>query len=55
MKIGIDFGTSFSLPAGIINGIPTTLLPNGEYGIPSVFYYDSDVGILVGSEAENIV
>jgi molecular chaperone DnaK len=53
MKIGIDFGTSFSLPAGMINGFPSTLLPNGEYGIPSVFYYDSEVGIQIGSSAED--
>jgi molecular chaperone DnaK (HSP70) len=29
------------------------LLPNGEYGIPSVFYYDSDVGVQIGKAAEN--
>lgn len=52
MRIGIDFGTSFSLPAGIINGTADTLLPGGEYGIPSVFYYDSEVGVQVGKEAE---
>ncbi|MDO5132836.1 MAG: Hsp70 family protein [Eubacteriales bacterium] len=52
MKIGIDFGTSFSLPAGVINGSADTLLPNGEYGIPSVFYYDSEVGIQIGKDAE---
>lgn len=53
MKIGIDFGTSFSLPAGMINGAPATLLPNGEYGIPSVFYYDSEVGVQIGSAADD--
>ncbi|MDR3165783.1 MAG: Hsp70 family protein [Synergistaceae bacterium] len=53
MKIGIDFGTSFSLPAGIINGTPSTLLPNGEYGIPSVFYYDSEVGVQIGTAADD--
>lgn len=53
MKIGIDFGTSFSLPAGLINGSAATLLPGGEYGIPSVFYYDSEVGALVGAVAED--
>ena len=51
MKIGIDFGTSFSLPAGMINGNPAVLLPGGEYGIPSVFYYDSDVGVQIGQPA----
>ena len=53
MKIGIDFGTTFSLPAGIINGSPSTLLPRGEYGIPSVFYYDSEVGIQIGKAADD--
>lgn len=53
MKIGIDFGTSFSLPAGVINGLPSTLLPNNEYGIPSVFYYDSEVNVLIGNAAED--
>lgn len=53
MKIGIDFGTSFSLPAGMINGSPSTLLSNGEYGIPSVFYYDSEVGVQIGNAAES--
>ena len=53
MKIGIDFGTSFSLPAALINGNPDTLLPGGLYGIPSVFYYDRKRDILVGEPAEN--
>lgn len=53
MKIGIDFGTTFSLPAAIINGHPATLLPGGAYGIPSVFYHDSKMGILIGQTAEN--
>jgi len=53
MKIGIDFGTSFSLPAGMINGAPSTLLPNGEYGIPSVFYYDEEVGVQIGNAADD--
>jgi molecular chaperone DnaK len=53
MKIGIDFGTSFSLPAAVINGTPTTLLPNGEYGVPSIFYYDSEVGVQIGNAAEH--
>lgn len=37
MKIGIDFGTSFSLPAGLINGHLETLLPGGAYGVPWSF------------------
>ncbi len=52
MKIGIDFGTSFSMPAGLIDGRPSVLLPSGEYGIPSVFYYDSEIGVQVGVAAE---
>ncbi len=52
MKIGIDFGTSFSLPAGGVNDMAVTLLPAGEYGIPSVFYYDSEVGVQIGVSAE---
>lgn len=51
MRIGIDFGTTFSLPAGMINGKPETLLPNGEYGIPSVFYYHSETGVQIGQPA----
>ena len=53
MRIGIDFGTSFSLPAGLINGTPATLLPGGQYGVPSVFYYDSKRNILIGKPAED--
>lgn len=53
MKIGIDFGTTFSLPAALINGHPATLLPGGAYGMPSVFYRDSKIGILVGQPAED--
>ncbi len=53
MKIGIDFGTSFSLPAAMINGNPATLLHSGQYGLPSVFYYDNSQGILIGIPAED--
>lgn len=53
MKIGIDFGTTFSLPAGMINGAAATLLPGGEYAMDSVFYYDKKNGILIGERAEN--
>ena len=52
MKIGIDFGTTFSLPAAIINGHPATLLPGGAYGMPSVFYRDAKQGILIGEPAD---
>ncbi len=53
MKIGIDFGTSFSLPAALINNRPETLLPGGQYGIPSVFYYEEGQAPLVGIPAED--
>lgn len=53
MKIGMDFGTTFSLPAGLINGTVATLLPCGSYGMESVFYYDEKAGMLVGKPAEN--
>lgn len=52
MKIGIDFGTTFSLPAALINGHPATLLPGGAYGMPSVFYRDAKQGILIGDPAD---
>ena len=52
MKIGIDFGTTFSLPAAMINGHPATLLPGGAYGMPSVFYRDAKQGILIGDPAD---
>ncbi|MBR3498165.1 MAG: Hsp70 family protein [Selenomonadaceae bacterium] len=53
MKIGIDFGTSFSLPAALINNMPATLLPGGQYGIPSVFYYEDGQEPLIGIPAED--
>jgi len=53
MKIGIDFGTSFSLPAGLINGSSRRLLPEKVYGVPSVFYYDKRQNILIGIPADN--
>lgn len=54
MKLGIDFGTSFSLPATQYRGEGYILLPGGTYGIPSVFYYDSvDDLPLVGTVAED--
>lgn len=52
MKVGIDFGTSFSLPAALINGTPATLLPGGQYGVPSVFYFDRRRNILIGGTAQ---
>lgn len=53
MKIGIDFGTSFSLGAVVHLGTKEILLPGGVYGIPSVFYYDKYDEVLIGSEAED--
>lgn len=52
MKIGIDFGTSFSLAAVPYLDTNIVLLPGGKYGIPSVFYYDEWNGVLVGETAE---
>ena len=52
MRIGIDFGTSFFLPACLINGSPARLLRAGEYAVPSVFYYDKRSGVLIGADAE---
>ena len=52
MKLGIDFGTSFSLPATSYLDQNIILLPGGKYGIPSVFYYSDWDGVLIGEEAE---
>lgn len=52
MKLGIDFGTSFSLPATSYLDTNLILLPAGKYGIPSVFYYDDWEGVLIGENAE---
>ncbi len=52
MKMGIDFGTSFSLPAVSYLDNNIILLPGGKYGIPSVFYYDDWEGVLIGENAE---
>lgn len=51
MKLGIDFGTSFSKIATIDLDQPVLLLNPGEYGIPSEFYYDREYKILVGQDA----
>ena len=52
MRLGIDFGTCFSMPALFHNGHAVILLPPAVYGIPSLFYYDEWEGILTGSAAE---
>lgn len=51
MFLGIDFGTSFSQVATIQLEVPTLLLPHGVYGVPSEFYYDGEVGELIGQAA----
>ncbi len=51
MYIGVDFGTSFSQTATLHNGHPLVLLPVDTYGIPSEFYFDSDLGVQVGQDA----
>ena len=51
MYLGIDFGTSFSQVATIYLDNPLLLLSPGEYGIPSVLYYDDLNDILVGQDA----
>ncbi len=55
MKLGIDFGTTFSLPAMYDEDIDEgkIMLKGGVYGIPSVFYYDRENGVRVGQAAEN--
>lgn len=51
MYLGIDIGTTFSKISTIYLSKPFVLhLPN-EYGIPSVFYYDKENGILIGNDA----
>lgn len=52
MKLGIDFGTSYSLPATVYHDQNIVLLPGGKYGIPSLFYYSDWDGVLIGEEAE---
>ncbi|MBR3358790.1 MAG: Hsp70 family protein [Solobacterium sp.] len=51
MRIGIDFGTCFSLPALQSDDRTVFLLPPGVYGIPSLFYYDEWEGIQTGEAA----
>lgn len=52
MRIGIDFGTSYSQPAVYDRGQVKVLLEDGVvYAIPSVFYYDQFEKIKIGQEA----
>lgn len=53
MNIGVDFGTSFSETAVFYNNNAITLETRGNYGTPSVFYYNEiEGGAFVGAEAE---
>ena len=55
MRIGIDFGTSFSVPAALINNSAVTLLSgkyDNKYGMPSVFYYESGREVSIGFTAD---
>ncbi|MBR2025405.1 MAG: Hsp70 family protein, partial [Clostridia bacterium] len=52
MFIGIDFGTSFSQGACYDNGNVKVLETGGNYGTPSVFYYDEIQGEHVRLDAE---
>ncbi|TPF96427.1 hypothetical protein EP30_07820 [Bifidobacterium sp. UTCIF-39] len=55
MKIGIDFGTSFSEAAAVDEelGTGTTVFKRqNDYAVPSVFYYGRERGVLTGKEAE---
>ena len=51
MLIAADFGTSYSQAAVLSFSQPVLLQDPGEYGTPSVFYYDQDTGMAVGQEA----
>ena len=52
MKIGIDFGTTYSKSAAFFGGYPHLLLPiKMTGGIPSVFYYDLEEGVQIGRYA----
>lgn len=52
MVLGVDFGTFFSQVAVYDNGNVKMLETGGNYGTPSVFYYDSVQGEHVGLDAE---
>jgi molecular chaperone DnaK (HSP70) len=52
--IGIDLGTTHSLVAATINGVPT-ILPDPETGdalLPSIVHFDPSGTILIGQPAE---
>lgn len=53
MYIGVDFGTSFSQAAVFYNNNPLPLVSAGVYGVPSLFYYDSEVKELTGEYAHD--
>ncbi len=51
MYLGVDFGTTFSQAATMSFAQLEVLHKYGVYGIPSEFYYDSQEGIKIGSDA----
>lgn len=51
MYLGVDFGTTFSQAATLNFAQLEVLHRYGVYGIPSEFYYDSQEGMKIGSEA----
>lgn len=51
MYLGVDFGTTFSQAATMNFAQLEVLHRYGVYGIPSEFYYDSQEGIKIGSDA----
>ena len=55
--IGIDLGTTHSLVAATINGVPT-VLPDpvtGDALLPSIVHFATDDSILVGNAAEALL
>lgn len=54
MRIGIDFGTSFSEAASVDEEFGGTVVfkRKNDYAVPSVFYYGRKRGVRTGKEAE---
>lgn len=55
--IGIDLGTTHSLVAATINGVPT-VLPDPETGeslLPSIVHFAPDGSVIVGASAEQLL
>ncbi len=53
MLLGVDFGTSYSQAAAVIEDNPYILLEHQIYGIPSVFCYDGN-NEYIGAEALDV-